>query len=99
MSEIDNNIEEIVNNNGKVTPEQFALTATYNILVTNDIMLGQVAAVIYHIKQSGQYKQQIKQETKRLEMLHQKIEKRGVSVIMAHLGISVKFLNVTWEFL
>lgn len=86
MSEIDNNIEEIVNNNGKVTPEQFALTATYNILVTNDIMLGQVAAVIYHIKQSGQYKQKIKQETKRLEMLLKKIEKRMLEVVGPRSG-------------
>ena len=34
-----------------------------------------------------------------MPLCDQKIEKRGVSVIMAHLGISVKFLNVTWEFL
>lgn len=76
MDETDKDMEELVRNEGKATPEQFALTATYNILVTNELMLAQVYAAIYHVKHSDQYKQKVKQVTNQLEKIRAKLEKK-----------------------
>lgn len=76
MSETEKDMEELVNNSAKPTPEQFALTATYNILVTNELMLAQVYEAIYHVKHSDQYKQKVKQVTNQLEKIHAKLEKK-----------------------
>lgn len=76
MSETEKDMEELVNNSAKPTPEQFALTATYNILVTNEVMLAQVYEAIYHVKHSDQYKQKVKQVTNQLEKIRTKLEKK-----------------------
>lgn len=76
MDETDKDMEELVRNEGKATPEQFALTATYNILVTNELMIAQVHEAIYHIKHSDQYKQKVKQVTKQLEKMRVNQEKK-----------------------
>lgn len=76
MDETDKDMEELVRNEGKATPEQFALTATYNILVTNELMLAQVYAAIYYVKHSDQYKQKVKQVTNQLEKIRAKLEKK-----------------------
>lgn len=76
MDETDKDMEELVRNEGKATPEQFALTATYNILVTNELMIAQVYEAIYHIKHSDQYKQKVKQMTNQLEKMRINQEKK-----------------------
>lgn len=76
MDETDKDMEELVRNEGKATPEQFALTATYNILVTNELMLAQVYEAIFHVKHSDQYKQKVKQVTNQLEKIRAKLEKK-----------------------
>lgn len=76
MDETDKDMEELVRNEGKATPEQFALTATYNILVTNELMIAQVYEAIYHIKHSDQYKQKVKQMTNQLEKMRVNQEKK-----------------------
>lgn len=76
MDETDKDMEELVRNEGKATPEQFALTATYNILVTNELMIAQIYEAIYHIKHSDQYKQKVKQMTNQLEKMRINQEKK-----------------------
>lgn len=75
MSDTEKDMEELANSTNP-TPEQFALTATYNILVTNEVMLAQIYEAIYHVKHSDQYKQKVKQVTNQLENIRAKIEKK-----------------------
>lgn len=79
-------MEEMVRNDGKATPEQFALTATYNILVTNELALAQVYAAIYYVKHSDQYKQKVKQVTNQLEKLRANLEKKMNEVVGPRIG-------------
>lgn len=86
MSETDKDMEEMVRNEGKATPEQFALTATYNILVTNELALAQVYAAIYYVKHSDQYKQKVKQMTNQLEKMRVNQEKKMEEVVGSRIG-------------
>lgn len=86
MSETEKDMEELVNNSAEATPQQFTLTAIYNILVTNDLMLAQVAEAIYRIKKTSIYKQRVKQQTNRLEELRTNFEKKMQEVAGPQIG-------------
>ena len=87
-------MEELVNNSTKPTPEQFALTATYNILVTNELMMSQVYAAIYYLKESDQYKQKVKQVTNQLDKMRSDLEKKMYEVT----GARIAFLSDVAQF-
>lgn len=85
MSDTDKEMKKLASST-EPTKEQIALTATYNILVTNELMLAQIYEAISHIKETDKYKQSIKKETKKLEQLVRKFEKKIREVVGPRIG-------------
>ena len=66
--------------------EDILLTSIYNIIFTNDLACSRIADAVYHIKQSGKYRQLIKKETNRLQQLTKEFEKMMSWIAGPRLG-------------
>lgn len=73
----------------EATDENITVTCIYNIILTNDLACARVANFLYHIKKSPQYKQQVKQEVKRLEKLTKTYER----ILMEVAAVRGEFLS------
>lgn len=80
------NEEENVCSLDEATDENITVTCIYNIILTNDLACARVASFLYHVKKSPQYKQQVKQEVKRLEKLTQIYERMLIEVAAVRAG-------------
>ena len=73
--------------------EDIALTATYNILFTNDLAFSRIAELIYQVKKSPYYKQEVKKDVNRIFLARKEFETRITQVI----GPQIEFFSDTTQ--